>query len=93
MRSLEKPNPAQWYGVQGAGKCTLSKVVGKLLISAELDGYFTNHSLRRNYKIVSGQGIKEFTGHSSDALDKYQVISNDQRRHMSNVIQGNIDEN
>ena len=46
LRSLEKTNPAQWYGVQPIGKNSLSKVVKNLLKSANLDGYFTNHSLR-----------------------------------------------
>ena len=47
LRSLEKTNPAQWFGVQPVGKNTLPKVVAKLLKSANLDGYFTNHSLCR----------------------------------------------
>ena len=47
LRSLEKINPAQWYGVQPVGKNSLSKVVANLLKSCNPDGYFTNHSLRR----------------------------------------------
>ena len=45
--SLEKPNPAQWYGVQVVRKCTLAKTVSKMLKDAKLDGFFMNHSLRR----------------------------------------------
>ena len=47
LRSLEKPYPAQWYSTQPVGKNTLSKVIAKMLKSGNLDGYFTNHSLRR----------------------------------------------
>ena len=31
--------------------------------------------------------VKEFTGHTFDAIDKYQVTSRDQRSEMSKVIQ------
>ena len=48
LRPLDKINPAQWYSTRVVGVNTLRKVVGKLLKSAELDGYFTNHSLRRS---------------------------------------------
>ena len=46
FRPLEKINPAQWYGEMPLGKNLLSKVVGKLLKNCNLDGDFTNHSLR-----------------------------------------------
>ena len=94
LRSLEKPNPAQWYGDQPVGKNTLTKVVSKLLKSANLDGYFTNHSLRRTSATrlfqagVDGKIVKEITGHVSDALNKYQVTSNEQKQEVSNVLQG-----
>ena len=45
LHSLEKPNPAQWYGECVVGCHTLCKIVKNLLKSAKLDGYFTNHSL------------------------------------------------
>ena len=74
MRSLEKPNPAQWYSEQVVGKHTLSKTVGRLLKEAKLDGFFTNHSLRRTGSTrlfqagVDRKIVKEYTGHMSDAV-------------------------
>ena len=37
--------------------------------------------------------VKEFTGHTSDAVDKYQVTSNVQRAELSKVIQGESEQN
>ena len=68
------------------GVNTLRKVVRKLLKSAELDGYFTNHSLRRSGTTrlfqagVERKIVKEYTGHTSDAVDQYQITSADQRK-------------
>ena len=47
LRSMDKPNPGQWYTRQVVGQNTLRKSVKETLKSAELDGYCTNHSLRR----------------------------------------------
>ena len=33
--------------------------------------------------------IREITGHCSDALDRYEVTSEDQKIHISNVLAGN----
>ena len=94
LRSLEKTNPAQWYSVQVVGKHTLSKVVGKLLKDAQLDGFFSNHSLRRTSTThlfqagVDRKVIKEFTGHVSDAIDKYQITSVNQKEELSKIIGG-----
>ena len=92
LRSLEKPNPAQWYSTQPVGKNTLAKTVKKILKSCNLDGYFTNHSLRRTsatYLFQAGVDrkiVKEITGHASDALDKYQVTSKKQKEHVSKIL-------
>ena len=92
LLSLEKPNLAQWYSVQPVGKHTLSKVVGKLLKNSKLDGFFSNHSLRRASTTrlfqagVDRKIVKEFTGHRSDAIDKYQVTLNAQRETISKII-------
>ena len=94
MRSLEKPNPAQWYGEQVVGKHTLTKVVGKLLKTAQLDGFFTNHSLRRTGTTrlfrasVERKIVKEYTGHVSDAVDKYQVTSEAQNEELCKILGG-----
>ena len=81
LRSLEKSNPAQWYGNQVLGQNTLREVVKNLLKNAKLDGYFINYSLRRSGTTrlfqagVDRKLIKEFTGHASDVVDKYAITS------------------
>ena len=88
-----RTNPAQWYSSQMVGLNTLKKTVGKLLKSAELDGFFTNHSLRRTGTTrlfqadVSRKLVKEFTGHRSAAVDQYQITSNPQHQQMSEILQ------
>ena len=95
LRSLEKPNPGQWYSTQVVGLNTLKKTIGELAKLGNCDGFFTNHSLRRSSTTGLFQAglpkklIKEFTGHRSDALDKYEITSEDQRATISNVISGN----
>ena len=70
------------------------KVVQTMLKDAKLDGFSTNHSLRRSgttrlfQQVIDCKLIKEFTGHTSDAVDNYQVTSDDQRAKMSSIIQG-----
>ena len=92
LRSLEKTNPAQWYGVQAVSKNTLAKVVSNLLKSCNLDGYFTNHSLRRRSAThlfqagIDKKIVKEITGYVSDALDRYQVTSREQKETVSNIL-------
>ena len=94
LRSLDRLSPAQWYGEQVVGLNTIRKVLQTLEESANLQGFFTNHSLRRTGTMrlfqagVDRKLVKEFTGHSSDVVDKYQVTSNEQRKHLSEVISG-----
>ena len=74
LRSMECPNPAQWYTSQVVGLNTLRKTVSELLKNAKLDVFFTNHSLRRSSATrlfqagVDKKIIREITGHKSDAL-------------------------
>ena len=100
LRSMEKPHPAQWYTSQVVGLNTLRKTVGQMLKDSELDGYFTNHSLRRSNITrlfqagVDKKLIREISGHRSDAIDKYAETSHTQREHISNILAGNnCDEN
>ena len=94
LRSLEKINPAQWYGNRVLGINAIRKTVTTMLKDAKLDGFFTNHSLRRSGTTrlfqagIDRKIIKEFTGHVSDAVDQYQITSDDQRRQVSAVIAG-----
>ena len=92
LRSLEKPNPAQWFSTMPVGKNTLSKTVGRLLKSCNLDGYFTNHSLRRTSATrlfqagVDKKIVREITGHVSDTLDRYQQTSMEQKANVSKIL-------
>ena len=96
LRTLEKPTPVQWYGEQVVGLNTIRKVVGNLLKSANLDGFFTNHSLRHSgtsrlfQSGIDKKIIKEYTGHHSNALHAYETNSNEQRKELSNVISGEL---
>ena len=89
-----KPTPKLWYQEQVIGKNTISKVVKQLVKKGKIDGFFTNHSLRRSGGTrlfragVDRKLVKEFTGHRSDAVELYQVTSFEQRKMMSNVVQG-----
>ena len=92
LQSLQKTNPAQWYGEQAVGINSLKKVVKNLLGKANIDGYFTNHSLRctgstRLFQAgIDRKIVKEVTGHVSDAIDEYQITSDSQKETVSKVI-------
>ena len=64
----------------------------QILMSAEIDGYFTNHSLCRSSCTrlfqagVDRKIVTEMFRHRSDAIDKYQVTSEFQKKHVSNMI-------
>ena len=96
MQSLRKPKPFTWYSANPVGINSLRKVVGTLLRDAGLDGYFTNHSLRRTCATRLFQAgadvklVKEITGHVSDAIHKYQTTSDQQRMDLSSVIQNGV---
>ena len=72
----------------------IRKTVEEMLKSAELDGFFSDHSLRCSSTTrlfnagVDRKLIKEFMGHSSDVVDLYQITSHDQRAAMSKIIEG-----
>ena len=72
----------------------VKEVVKELLSSAKIDGYFTNHSLRRTGGTrlfqagIERKLVKEVTGHRSDAVDCYQLTSDEQREEISRVISG-----
>ena len=94
LHSLKKPKPALWYTTTPLGVNKVRSVVKDMLKSAGLDGFFTNHSLRRTAAtrlFQSGQNvklIKEVTGHISDAVEKYETTSDAQRMRISSIIQG-----
>ena len=71
-------------------------MVGELLKQAGLEGYFTNHSLRRTCAtrlFQAGQDVKipkEIMGYISDSVYKYQTTSDAQKMHASSIIQGEV---
>ena len=93
LQSLSKTTPAQWYSDRVMGINAIRKVVKNLLSSADIDGYFMNHSLRctsstRMFQAgIDHKIVKEITGHRSDAIDKYQITSEDQKAIVSIVIE------
>ena len=95
---LDKYTPAQWYGSQVVGLNSIKKVVSDISEQANIDRFFTNHSLfctsatRLFRSGVDRTLIKEFTGHLSDAIDNYQVTSDQQRENISKVIGGEVNE-
>ena len=92
LQSKQKVNPIQWYTTKVVGSNTLTKVVKQLLSDAKIDGYFTNHSLRRSaptrlFQVgVEHKLVKELTGHRSDAVDQYQLTSEAQRQNISELL-------
>ena len=87
-----------WYSTHAVGINIIRKVVSLMLPDAGLNGFFTNHSLRRTCAtrlFQAGQSsklVKEITGHISDAVNKYQETSDQQRMHLSSIIQGTVEE-
>ena len=71
----------------------MRSVVTDMLKDAGLDGFFTNHSLRRTAAtrlFRAGKNvklIKEITGHVSNAVEKYEVTSDEQRIELSSILQ------
>ena len=94
LQSLRKPTPATWYGYQVVGEKAIGKIVSDLMASAGYKGYYTGHSLRRTATTrLSNAGvptkiIKECTGHWSDAVNKYQVMSTVQKEACSIIVSG-----
>ena len=62
---------------------------------ADFQGYFTNQRTHRTggtrlFQVgIDRKLVKEATGHTSDAVDKYQVMSHEQCREMSKILAGN----
>ena len=94
LHSLKYTKPNLWYCETPLGINKVRSVVSDMLKHAGLDGFFTNHSLRRmaatrlfrpgaNVKL-----IKEITGHVSNAVEKYEITSDKQRMELSSIIQG-----
>ena len=96
LQSLWCTKPYCWFSTIPVGINTLRKTVSTLLKDAGLDGFFTNHSLRRTCATRLFQTgadtklVKEITGHISDAVHKYQKTSIHQKMEVSKIIQGDV---
>ena len=92
LQSRTKYTLSVWYCGQVVGENSLVKVIQVLMKEAKIEGFFTNHSLQRSggtrlfNASVYRKLVKEATGHKSDAIDKYQSTSDQQRDQMSKVI-------
>ena len=92
LQSLKKPTPAVWYGHQVLGVKAIGKIIPELMRSAGYKGYYTGHSLRRTGTTRLAQAgvakkiVKECTGHTSDAVDRYFVTSDAQRQKVSEIL-------
>ena len=94
LRSLTRTTPAQWYSTRVLGINAIKKTIGELLKQVDSEKFFSYHSLRcssttRLFQAgVDRKLVKEFTGHSSDAIDKYQITSDCQCERISKIIAG-----
>ena len=92
LQTLRKPSPKQWYGAQVLGEKSMGKMLQELMNSAGYKGLFTGHSLRRSGGTrlfqagVQRKLVKECTGHTSDAVDEYQITSNKQKEKISEIL-------
>ena len=95
LQSRNKPTPAVWYSREVLGENSIGKVIGALMKDAGYEGFFSGHSLCRSGGTrlfqagVHRKLVKEVTGHTSDAIDKYQVTSDSQHAAISSIMQGN----
>ena len=61
--------------------------------AANIEGFFTNHSLQRTGGTrlfragVPHKLVKEATGHHSDSVDAYQITSDQQHQEMCRIIE------
>ena len=92
LQSLANPTPACWYAKEVLGTNSIGKIIAKLMESARYEGFYSGHSLRwtgstRLFQAgVQRKIVKECTGHRSDAVDKYQITSDEQRETVSEII-------
>ena len=90
----QKYTPSVWYCDQPYGKNKVSGVVRKLCQIAQIQGKFSNHSLRATsaspmyQSEVQEQVIKERTGHKSDCVSMYKRTSIDILQNGSKCISG-----
>ena len=91
---LRKTLPDCWYQPRPVGHNPLSHTVQKLCTEIGVEGYYTNHSLRRTcatrlyQKGADEQQIMSITGHrSSTAVGSYKNVSHHQQEELSRMLQ------
>ena len=87
LQPLSEPKGNIWYKDQPMGENALGEVIKKLFANANIEGHFTNHSLRRS-KVTrlfqaghEKENIKNQTGHKSDdGIMAYREFSDNEKR-------------
>ena len=96
LRPRAKPTPSTWYCDQPYGKNKVGQVVKDVCKTANVEGKFSNHSLRASNATrmfqnnISEQVIKEITGHKSDCVRVYKRTSDGLLKQASMSIGGNL---
>ena len=90
---VPKLEDVPWFARQCIGQHKLQKMVKTMFKDAKIDGNFTNHSLRATGATalfnagVPEAVIQKRTGHkSSDALQLYERVNDDQLQAVSNIL-------
>ena len=96
LKPLQKPFDDCWYQPYPIGHNRLSVIVKRMCEKVGVEGYFTNHSLRRTcatrlyHHGADEQQIMSVTGHrSKDAVRVYKTMSRDQEEDLSEMISVN----
>ena len=94
LQPLSKYDNSVWYSRKPVGHNKIAFTVKKLCAQVGVEGYKTNHSLRRTAATrlfqagCDEQLIMDVTGHrSTDGVREYKEVCLDQRKALSDVIQ------
>ena len=98
LHSMKRPTPHCWYNTCPLGINKVRSAVSQMLKDAGLNGFFMNHSLCRTAAtrlFRAGKEVKlvkEITGHVSNAVEKYEITSDQQQMELSSIIQGEVND-
>ena len=94
LQPLSKYDNSVWYSRKPVGHNKITSTVKKLCAQVGVEGYKTNHSLRRTAATrlfqagCDEQLIMDVTGHrSTDGVREYKEVCLDQRKALSDIIQ------
>ncbi len=91
---MQRRSPKQWFSENPMGVSTLKTTVKRLAKQVNLQGQFTNHSLRataatRMYQAgINEQTIMEYTGHKSEAVRSYKKPSRSIMKNANRAVSG-----